>query len=347
MNALKQYYKQMKKYYILKQICTLVLLILFIPCYGQVSGYMYRCSLKDKVGNLWFGTMGAGVYRYDATSGKFTNFTMQDGLNDNNIASVFEDKAGNLWFGTANGICRYDGKSFTNVTAKEGLGKFDINCILEEDGNGNFWFGTNGYGVCRYNPVTGAAINFTTEQGLGSNHVQRILEDKSGNLWFGERDGGVCRFDAAKGRFTKVDEYLSSQIMDIIEDKMGNIWFANLYDGLCRYNLVSNTFTHLTEEDGICGNVVTCIYEDKKGNLWFSCGVNRSGIIRAESKGLCRYDGKSFTLFTAKDGLADIDVWTIVEDNDGNMWVGTRDGLFRYHSPSGRFIDYTHKVKKQ
>ena len=76
--------------------------------------------------------MGAGVYRYDAFSGKFTNFTKQDGLNDNNIESVFEDKAGNLWFGTNNGACRYDGKRFTDVTTKEGLCKFDINCILED-----------------------------------------------------------------------------------------------------------------------------------------------------------------------------------------------------------------------
>ncbi|MBL0262279.1 MAG: hypothetical protein IPQ05_00100 [Leptospiraceae bacterium] len=251
----------MKKYYINIQICTLLLLILFIPCYGQVSEYMFRCSLKDKAGNLWFGTMGAGVYRYDVASDKSTNFTKEDGLNNNNVESVFEDKAGNLWFGTDNGVCRYDGKSFTDVTTKEGLCKSEINCILE-DRNGNFWFGTNGYGVCRYNPATGAVTNFTEKQGLGSNGVQCILEDKSGNLWFGERAGGVSRYDSTSGRFTKVDGCFSSQIMDIREDKTGNIWFVNLYRGLCRYD--GKSYTHFTKENGLCNDTIDCIYEDKR-----------------------------------------------------------------------------------
>ena len=90
-----------------------------------------------------------------------------------------------------------------------------------------------------------------------------------------------------------------------------------------------------------------CIYEDKKGNLWFGNGINKSGIIRTESRGLCRYDGRSFTPFTSKDGLANMDVWTIGEDNDGNIWVGTRGSLYSYHSPSGRFIDFTNKVNTQ
>jgi ligand-binding sensor domain-containing protein len=294
--------------------------------------------------------MGNGVYRYDAVTGKFTNFTKQDGLNDNNIESISEDKAGNLWFSTEHGVCRYDGKSFTDISAKEGLFKFDINCIFE-DRIGNIWIGSNGWGVCRYNPVSGAVTNFTKEQGLGSNAVQCILEDKAGNLWCGERAGGVSRYDTATGRFTKVDGdgCFSSQIMDIKEDKAGNIWFANLYDGLCRYD--GKSFTHITEENGLCNNVVTCIYEDKKGKLWFGCGSSK---LDAGGGCLCCYDpekngagGKSFTRYTTKDGLTNSNVMTIVEDNDGSIWVGTRGGLYRYHSPSGRFIDYTYKVNRQ
>jgi ligand-binding sensor domain-containing protein len=85
------------------------------------------------------------------------------------------------------------------------------------------------------------------------------------------------------------------------------------------------------------------MYEDKKGNLWFGSDAkwNTGG------GGVCRYDGKFFIRFSTKDGLSNSDVWTIVEDDDGNIWVGTRGGLFRYHSPSGKFIDYTHKVNSR
>ena len=335
----------MKNYYQYRQICSLFLLILFIPCHAQTDEYMFRSGLQDKVGNLWFTTTGAGVFRFDAATGVRTNLTEKDGLCANNVSCMLEDKTGNLWFGTEVGVCCYDGKSFTDITAKVGLCiKYYVNCILE-DRNGNFWFGTNGYGVCRYNPVTGAVTGFTKEQGLGSNAVQCILEDKAGNLWFGERAGGVCRYNTASGRFTKVDGdgYLSSQIMNIIQDKTGNIWFVNLYNGLCRYN--GKSFTHLTKENGLCTDTITSIYEDKKGNLWLGSDAGR---WETGSAGLCRYNPTSgvSTRFTEKDGITKSNVWTIVEDNDETIWVGTKGGLYRYHSPTGKFIDYTYKVNK-
>ena len=317
---------------------------------------MFRCSLRDKSGNLWFGTIGKGVYRYDALTGGFTGFTKQDGLNDDNIESIYEDREGNIWFSTENGVCRYDGrlndsvgqgKAFTDISTIDGLGKVHINCILE-DRAGNIWIGSNGWGVCRYNSVSGAVTNFTKVHGLGSNAVQCILEDKAGNLWFGERGGGVCRYDSATGRFTKVDGCFSSQIMDIKEDKAGNIWFVNLYSGLCRYD--GKSYTHFTKEDGLCNDTIDCIYEDKNGNLWLGSDTKWN----TGNGGVCRFNpsaapvaGSRFsTCFSTGSGLANSDVWTIVEDNDGNIWVGTRGGLFRYHTPSGKFIDYTYKLNK-
>ena len=129
--------------------------------------------------------------------------------------------------------------------------------------------------------------------------------------------------------------------MSIIEDKAGNIWFANLYNGACRYDPSLRVFTHFTEENGLCNDTLNCIYEDKKGNLWLGCGWSKWGESRG---GICSYDGKSFNFFSAKDGLGNTGAWTIVEDNDGNIWVGARDGLFRYHSSSGRFVNYTYKA---
>jgi ligand-binding sensor domain-containing protein len=69
-------------------------------------------SLQDRAGNLWFGTTGEGVYRYDGKS--FSNFTTKDGLSHNSVFCILVDRVGNLWFGSRNnGLTRYDGKSFT------------------------------------------------------------------------------------------------------------------------------------------------------------------------------------------------------------------------------------------
>ena len=172
--------------------------------------------LEDKSGNLWFGTNGGGVSKYDGKS--FTTFTDQEGLVNNTVWSILEDKSGNLWFGTIGGVSKYDGKSFTTFTDKEGLANNTVLSILE-DKSGNLWFGTYGGGVSKYDgnrieaieaaekrgeiipqrtqqdlkKINGKLVKsfttFTDKEGLANNTVLSMLEDKSGNLWFGTRFG--------------------------------------------------------------------------------------------------------------------------------------------------------------
>jgi ligand-binding sensor domain-containing protein/serine phosphatase RsbU (regulator of sigma subunit) len=280
--------------------------------------------LGDKNGNLWFGTQGGGICRYDGIS--FTNFTEKEGLSNNIIYNILQDKSGNLWFGTnGGGVCRYDGNLFTNYSEKEGLSSNIVNAILE-DKTGNLWFGTNGGGVCQYDGKTFS--NFTEKEGLASNIVVSILEDKSGNIWFGTNGAGVCRYDGKYFTNFTEKEGLSNNIVNaIIEDKKGNLWFGTQGGGVCRFD--GNSFTNFTENEGLTNNVVVSILEDKTGNLWF--GTNGGGVSR--------FDGKSFTNFTEKNGLPSNLVLSILEDNSGNLWFGTNSGgLCRYdgrHSVSG------------
>ena len=72
--------------------------------FGKLQGLkndVIYCLLEDKDGNLWFGTNGGGVSKYDGKS--FTHFTEKEGLSSNFVPSILEDKSGNLWFGTWGG----------------------------------------------------------------------------------------------------------------------------------------------------------------------------------------------------------------------------------------------------
>jgi len=145
---------------------------------------------EDKAGNIWFGTDGGGVRKYDGTS--FTTYTDKDGLAYNNVRTILEDKAGNMWFGTwGGGASRYDGTTFTNYTAKDGLASNNI-WTMYEDNAGSLWFGTLGSGASRYDGQ--AFTTFTENKGLTNNYIQSILQDKKGNLWFGF-SGGAFLFD--------------------------------------------------------------------------------------------------------------------------------------------------------
>ena len=77
------------------------------------SGDVVTKGFLDKSGNMWFATTQEGIFRYDGTS--FTNFTEKDGLCSNEVWAVIEDKEGFLWFGTANGLCKFNGKTFKNI----------------------------------------------------------------------------------------------------------------------------------------------------------------------------------------------------------------------------------------
>ena len=261
-----------------------------------------KSILCDSNGNLWFGTQGGGVSKYDGKS--FTTFTTSQGLAANSVLSIAEDKNGNLWFGTeGGGVSKYDGKSFTTFTTDQGLASNIVRSIAE-DKNGVMWFGTQ-KGVSKYkvngeaitninnkekNTVNNSFTNFTTDQGLAANYVLSITEDKKGNLWFGTYQGGVSKYDGNSfTTFTTAQGLAGNYVLSITEDKSGNLWFGTYEDGVSKYD--GKSFITFTTDQGLAANSVLSIAEDKKGNLWFGT-----------EEGASKYDGKSFTTFTNAQG---------------------------------------------
>ena len=268
--------------------------------FGKLQGLKHlsiACMLQDKSGNLWFGTNGEGVSKYDGKS--FTHFTEKEGLSNNNVRSILEDKSGNLWFGTfGGGVSKYDGKSFTHFTEKEGLSNNSVLSMLE-DKRGNLWFGTDGGGISKYDGNRVEEIE-ATEKKRRDYPSTNTSRPKKGKL--------VKSFT----HFTEKEGLSNNTVWSILEDKSGNLWFGS-NGGVSKY--LGKSFTHFTEKEGLSNNTVLSILEDKSGNLWF--GTNG---------GVSKYDGKSFTHFTEKEGLSNNTVLSILEDKSGNLWFGTYQG---------------------
>lgn len=276
-----------------------------------------RSIFQDKTGIYWFGTNAAGVYRYDPkqeVGKKLTQFTEKDGLADNQIQSIQEDKAGNLWFGTGRfGVSRYNGKTFTT---------------------------------------------FTTKDNLQVSSSEKDWQIQPNDLWF-YAGGGMYRYDGNRLTylpFLKPDfdtEYSPNPpdrlsryaVYSMLKDTKGNLWFGTQANGVCHYKPVEKTFTWFTEK-GLAGPAVLGLFEDKNGNIWF--GNNGAGLFR--------YDGKSLTNFTEEKGLSNKEfriagkaatgtlarIYSINEDNKGNLWIGTVDaGVWRYDG--NNLTNYTTK----
>lgn len=160
----------------------------------QSGRYGVYSILKDKSGNLWFGTQAMGVCRYDGKS--FTWFT-EKGLAGPAVLAIFEDSRGNLWFGNnGKGLFRYDGKTLTNITEENGLtnpefiktGKSGPGTLarpwaINEDNNGNIWIGTADAGA--WTSDGKKLTNYTAKDGLPDKAIETIYKDKNGELWFG------------------------------------------------------------------------------------------------------------------------------------------------------------------
>jgi len=101
-------------------------------------------STVDSKNNLWIGTLGGGLSRFDGQSWK--SYTKKDGLAGNLIHAITIDSEGLLWIGTDGGVSRFDGKKFHNLTGKDGIGAVFSIAI---DRHGDKWFGTFG-GVSQY-----------------------------------------------------------------------------------------------------------------------------------------------------------------------------------------------------
>jgi len=225
------------------------------------------------------------------------------------IRKTIQDRKENIWIAAFDGVFRYDGKSFTNITGKVTSSRF---FSVLEDRKGNFWFGSMGSGAYYYD---GKSLhNFTTKEGLVNNEIGCIYQGKAGNIWFGA-NGGASRYDGK----TFQNYTIKGEVNDIVEDKTGKFWFGTrgntfLYDG--------KTFTPFTH-DGHPFNMVRSIVNDDKGNIWL-----------AGPDGLWRYDGNTFTNFIQGPVLS------VYQDKKGNIWTGSQESngnswaLSRYDAKS-------------
>jgi len=110
------------------------------------------------------------------------------------------DKDGNIWFSiSGEGAYRYDGKTFTNFTTKDGLCNNNVGAIIQ-DKEGNILFGTNS-GICIYD-----GNKFTKYPATDTLSITCMLEDKDGNLWFGTSGKGIYRYNGKTLRYGSMTE---------------------------------------------------------------------------------------------------------------------------------------------
>lgn len=219
---------------------------------GNPAGlsHEYATSVRqDKSGTIWVGTLD-GLNRLNPDNRTFTRFSASSDnkspvSRDAIIAMFYEEPSNELFIGYEAGglsIFSIDQKQFSHHRfgggIPGGLNDSDISAIIKTI-KGEFWVGTLGGGISRFDRKTGKFSAFTTRQGLADNYIQGILEDNRGMLWLSSKKG-ITRFNPQDGAVRNYGvndglQGLEYSIWTCFKNKRGEMYFGgteglNLFD---------------------------------------------------------------------------------------------------------------------
>lgn len=271
--------------------------------------YVRALAVEQKTGSLWVGT-SKGVHEIDIASGKPRHtFTRDSGLANEYVFAIGIDKAGYKWFGTnAGGVSRYRDGKWKTYFPMHGLADYWVYSFASQK-NGDLWIGT----WAGANVVDLKTIKFRTYvKELINEWVYGLGVDSRDQVWFGT-EGGVSMFDGKTWRsWTHKDGLGADNPKKLLTSPNTGLGTRSRHD------------LGLLTQDGSPSynpNYVFSIFVAADQSIW--AGTWGGGVSR--------FDGKKWTNFTAKDGLAGDIVYSIAQDAKGDMWFGTSNGLTRYN----------------
>ncbi|MCP4694204.1 MAG: response regulator [Desulfobacterales bacterium] len=346
----------------------------------SLGGNVVMALYEDRDGALWIGSNG-GLNRMDRETGKFTRFQHDPGeprgLSGNSVSTIYQDRTGALWIGTfGRGLNRMEPPSgggeretFTrwrhDPANPATLGN-DYVWFIYEDRDGALWIGTED-GLNLLHRETGTFTRYrhnpADPYSLSDNALWSIHEDRTGTLWIGTEKDGLNIFDREQGRFIHhrhtphVPGALSDNaIRSIHEDRAGGLWFGTYQAGINTFDYKRAKFAHFRHDpddpDSLGHNVIWSMHEDRAGVLWI--GTDGGGLDRVDWKNASGADAGRFTHYRRDpddpDSLSNDSVYSIYEDRNGTLWVGTDGGGLNRFVPGesggaagrGRFIHYRH-----
>ncbi len=304
----------------------------------------------DKKGVIWIGTTSSGLFTYK--NKKLEKVTQIKNLEKSIISLLFTDNSGNVWIGTEQGsLYKYDGKKYIEISNVEKTNAIFTAC---QDKEGEYYFGSR-KGLYTYK---NDRINLISDK---VNFINDLCLDNEGRLWIASNSGLYYYLKNQDKLYslTHNNDLVNQIIQTIYFDNEGIIWLGTYRKGLIklRYGPFENfpfreidandvpssvvqyndsTFLISTDEGKIyelknknlqklkimsllSGNKVKSIFIDSKRNIWI-CSY----------KGLLKITTQAKHIKNDLKELPDKTIRNMVETDDGNYWVGTRQsGIYK------------------
>lgn len=262
------------------------------------------------------------------------------------INAIAQDQHGFMWFGGANGLARYDGYALKvyrhRADRTGGLSHSYVNRIVNT-GNGDLWLATR-RGIDRFDPrterFTSHAHPDTGTLGSLVNDVRDILPGPDDSLWITTR-GGFFQYDPDTSEYRRIPltdkgEAEAVSVWALEADRDGKLWMGTHSHGVYRYDPATDSvsnFQHRADDPNSIGdNDVREVYVDSDNHVWFG----------TYSGGLARFNRTTndFVRYPNHNHEKGDTVWDILQDSEGNYWVGDGSAVNRFDPDSGVFQSF-------
>lgn len=309
---------------------------------------------EDSQGFLWFGTQDSGICRFDGKE-SWTSYQQVADLGKK-IKVIFKDHNDTLWIGTDKGVIRtYNGTQWIPCYLPTNH-PLPAVISIAEDREYNLWFGTENDGLYKYDRIS--CYKTQIDELLNIPSISSMILDQPGNLWLGTKGDGIWRLSLNWQTFNKYNsELVYHTITGIDEDVNGNLWIATLRRGIAKFDGVTfDTINVNGMSEGT--NYVNSILVDRENLIWcatyngvhhfngvppwtsyhepilasdtvFAIAQTQDGVYWfGTRKGVSRFDKLSgtWTTIDTSNGLPDLLVTSIYEDELGHLWFGTLKG---------------------
>jgi signal transduction histidine kinase/ligand-binding sensor domain-containing protein/DNA-binding response OmpR family regulator len=333
--------------------------------------------IKDRSGVLWMATHH-GLSYFTNKNIKFNNTQPFAGnhfnpgeLNKLNTKAIAQTQDGSLWFGTDDGLYKSDFPNPLNTNAAPTKNKkvtAENIWSLSAGSSDDLWVGTYGFGLFQYhyksNQLSQRDVLGNIVKSSSRNFVKSLLLDNKNNLWVGYWGIGLARLNSITNKTdywhheTNNPRSIShDDVWVIYEDSENRIWIGTNGDGLNLFEEQNGGIFYRLNYDqkntkGLSSNSIYSIteskhkiYDDgKTTTLWVGTnnGLNKLVLDKAKETRLLSQFKINITCYNVKDGLADNSIKSIVEDENGNLWLGTSSGISFYDIKKNIFTNYSY-----
>ena len=300
---------------------------------------------EDRTGLIWVCTDGGGLDLINPQAANFELFQHNpiddNSLSNNDVWTIYSNDEFTL-VGTSLGLSFFDKKNrkfkkYDYRDQESGQTAIAFYSCIERDKEGNFWIGTDGEGLLKLNPKTGAMSKLEIKNlrniGVSASSVS-CLAFSSNEIWIGTLSEGLIRYNIEE-KTAKVYKHSSNpntigqnSITSLLFTDNNTLWISLQDNGVSKLDIAKEQFFSISTTSktpaNLSSDVCVSIIKDSYGTLWVATERGLSAINEKNNK--------VYTFNKLPGGSLDI-VYSIIEDKQHHMWISTNKGIYSFNLP--------------